>query len=87
MQGWSKVTEDTGAMKSAFSAMKDTSAADPAAAAPKMSENIEKLEHRYATDEKQQAARRALPLARYGDCNTTVPANGALRNEASTSLW
>lgn len=90
MQGWSKVSEDTGAMKSAFSAMKD--AAAPAATAPKMSENAEDVgEPEYTTDEKQEAAkaaaRRSLPSARYGDCNTTVPANGALRNEAFTSLW
>jgi len=26
-------------------------------------------------------------MMRYGDCNASVPANGALRNEAFTSIW
>jgi len=36
---------------------------------------------------RREAARRALPMMRYGDCNASVPANGALRNEAFTSIW
>ena len=50
MQGWSKVAEDTGAMKSAFTALKDTSAA-PAAPPPQSQNN----KPEYTAAEKQAA--------------------------------
>ena len=96
MQGWQQVAEDTGAMKSAFSAMKDTSTA-PLAPVPQITnaapaghqQSQNKPEYTVAekTELAKTAANRALPSTKYGDCNASVPANGALRNEAFTSLW
>lgn len=94
MQGWNKVAEDDRAMKSAFTAMKHSAPTDkPTSKAMgfTLDEWENTLRPEYAAKEKaravKEAAQRSLPPTRYGDCDANVPSNGALRNEAFTSLW
>jgi hypothetical protein len=68
MQGWSKVAEDTGAMKSAFSAMhqvaEDTGAMKSAFSA--MRENKPEYTSAEKLAASKTAAKRALPPTLYG---------------------